>query len=240
MIGTLYGVGLLGTRVESSIGGALRADATLLSPAVTAFSIWSVIYVGLVGYLIWQWLPSNAHTAKARATGWWAAASLLLNGAWLLVVQAGGLWLSVLVIAALAFVLGKVCLALGTSRPDGVFELLALYLTFGLYLGWVCLATVANITSAAVGSGVRLGGLEPIVAVIVLLVAGALGLYLARVMPGQPAIGVAMAWGLGWIAIGRLVAQPPSLLVGAVAAVCAVGVLAAHLRSAVPAARPAG
>ncbi len=239
LIGTLFGIGVLGTRVESSAGGALRADATLLTPAGTAFSIWTVIYLGLIAYLVWQWLPRNAGNAKARATGWWAAASLLLNGAWLGVTQAGWLWISVLVIAVLAFVLGKVCLALVGTRPDGPFELIALYLTFGLYLGWVCVATVANITAAAVGTGVRLDGAGPIVAVAVLLVAGGLGVYLSRALPGQPAIGAAMAWGLAWIAIGRLVAQPPSLLVGVVAAVCAIGVLAAHLRPLTPAARTA-
>ena len=232
LLGTLFGIGLLGTRVEGSAGGALRADATLLTPAGTAFSIWTVIYLGLIGYLIWQWLPGNATNAKARATGWWAAASLLLNGAWLGVTQAGWLWVSVLVIAALAFVLGKVCLALNGTRPDGVVEWLVLYVTFGLYLGWVCVATVANITAAAVGTGVHLGGAEPIVAVVVLLVAGALGVFLARALPGQPAIGVAMCWGLAWIAMGRLVAEPQSLLVGTVAAVCAAGVLAAHVRAA--------
>ena len=43
ILGTLVGVGVLGTRVEESSGGALAADATLLAPASPAFSIWSVI-----------------------------------------------------------------------------------------------------------------------------------------------------------------------------------------------------
>ena len=229
MVGTLAGLGIIGTRVSSSSRGALSADATLLTPATTAFSIWTVIYIGLVGYLIWQWLPANASADVARDTGWWAAASLLLNGAWLGVTQLGWLWVSVLVIALLAFVLGKLCLTLVGRKPASVFELLVVQVTFGLYLGWVCVATVANVTAAAVGTGIQLGGAEPIVAIVVLLVAGGLGVYLSRALPGQPAIGVAMAWGLAWIAVGRLVAEPQALLVGAVAAVCAAGVLGAHL-----------
>ena len=39
LIGTLAGVGLIGTEVNRSAGGALRADATLLTPATQAFSI---------------------------------------------------------------------------------------------------------------------------------------------------------------------------------------------------------
>ena len=57
VVGTLVGVGVLGTRVEESSGGSLAADATLLAPAVPAFSIWSVIYLGLGAYTVWQWLP---------------------------------------------------------------------------------------------------------------------------------------------------------------------------------------
>ena len=64
ILGTLVGVGVLGTRVEESSGGALAADATLLAPASPAFSIWSVIYGGLAAYTIWQWLPAN--TANIR------------------------------------------------------------------------------------------------------------------------------------------------------------------------------
>lgn len=229
VVGTLAGLGIIGTEVQHSAGGALAADATLLTPAGTAFSIWSVIYLGLTGYLVWQWLPGNAHSAVARETGWWAAASLLLNGAWLGVTQAGWLWVSVLVIAALAYVLGRLCQSLVGRRPDNLAELLFVHVTFGLYLGWVCIATVANVTAAAVGTGLDLGSAAPIVAVVVLLVAGALGLGLARALPGQPALGLAMGWGLAWIAVGRLVADPPSLLVGVVAALVAAAVVAAHL-----------
>lgn len=229
LIGTLAGIGIVGTPVSDSAGGALRADATLLTPATPAFSIWTVIYLGLIGYLIWQWLPAQAHSRTARETGWWAAASLLLIGAWLGVTQAGWLWVSVAVIGLLTFVLVKLCLALVGRGPTTLAELLVVYVTFGLYLGWVCVATVANVTAAAVGSGLRVGGAEHVVGVAVLLVAGAIGLQLARAMPGQPAIGVAMAWGLAWIAVGRLLAQPQSLLVGVVAALVAAGVLAGHL-----------
>lgn len=229
LIGVLFGTGALGTRVEESSGGALAADATLLSPAGPAFSIWTVIYAGLVGYVIWQWLPVNAGNTKARGTGWWAAASMLLNGLWLFVTQFGWIWVSVVVILVLAYVCGTICVRLAGDHPNDLGEQVVLYLTFGLYLGWVSIATVANITAAAVGTGISLGGAEPIVAVVVLVVATGLGVFYSRVLPGQWAIGAAMAWGISWIAVGRLLDEPRSALVGIVAAVCAAAVLAAHL-----------
>ena len=51
VVGTLFGTGVIGTRVAESSGGDLAADATLIAPAGTAFSIWSVIYVGAVFFL---------------------------------------------------------------------------------------------------------------------------------------------------------------------------------------------
>lgn len=87
VVGTLDGVGVLGTRVEESFGGALAADATRMAPAGPAFTIWSVIYAGLAAYTLWQWLPSQTTREVHRRIGWLAAASMLLNAAWLLVTQ---------------------------------------------------------------------------------------------------------------------------------------------------------
>src|SRR4051812_26774235 len=107
--GTLLGVGVFGGEpVQQAAGGALSADATLIAPAAPAFSIWSVIYLGLAIYTVWQWLPANLHTELHRRIGWLVAASMLLNAGWLLVVQAGWLWASVVVILALAVVLGLI------------------------------------------------------------------------------------------------------------------------------------
>ena len=43
LLGTLFGLRVLGNRVEEASGGALAPDATLLAPARPAFSIWSII-----------------------------------------------------------------------------------------------------------------------------------------------------------------------------------------------------
>ena len=104
VIGTLVGTGVIGTRVAESSGGALSADATLIAPLGTAFSIWSVIYLGLFAYTIWQWLPRVATTSRERRIGWLAGITMILNAVWLLVTQVGWIWVSVLVILALAVV----------------------------------------------------------------------------------------------------------------------------------------
>lgn len=229
VLGTLVGVGALGgTRVEESAGGALSADATLVAPAGPAFSIWSVIYLGLAGYTMWQWLPAQATDQRHRRTGWLAAASMLLNAAWLLVTQQGWIWASVVVIGALVAVLGVLVRRL-TERPSyGFTEAVVVDGTFGAYLGWVCVATGANVTAALVASGVDPGRPSSEVwAVAVLAVAAAVGVLLARTLGGRYAVAAALAWGLVWIAVGRTTDQPRSAVTAGAAVVAAVVVVVA-------------
>lgn len=227
-IGTLFGIGVFGTRVEESAGGGLAATATLLAPAGPAFSIWSLIYVGLFCYVVWQWLPHNRESARERSIGWLAAASMVLNAAWLLVTQFGWLWASVAVIAALVVVLGVLVRRLTEVQSTSTVETIVVDGTFGLYLGWVAVATVANITATLVDSGIDpVGILSEILAVVVLVVTAAIGVLLATQLGGRLAVAAAMVWGLLWITVGRLTTQPHSPATGIAAAVAAAIVAAA-------------
>lgn len=221
--GALVGGGTLGGEpVSEAAGGALSADATLLAPAGPAFSIWSVIYVALLVFTVWHTLPRNATSSLARAVGWWATLSMLLNAMWLATVQAEQLWLSVVVIVALVLVLGQL-LVLGQGLDDGAGPWVVA-VTFGLYLGWSSVATCANVAAVLVDSGVDPGRTTgEVVAVLVLAaVCVIVRLVSRRVGDARWAVAVAVAWGLGWIAWGRLGAEPESLVVGVAAIVAAV------------------
>lgn len=231
VFGTLVGVGVLGTRVEEASGGRLAADATLIAPAGPAFSIWSVIYLGLAAYTLWHVLPRNAAHPRARATGWLAAASMILNAGWLLVTQAGWLWASVGVIVALAVVLGVLVRQLTALPTTSRVEAVLIDGTFGLYLGWVSVATAANITATLIDSGVQPGPeIAQALAVVVLAVAAAIGVVLARRLGARYAVTAAMVWGLGWIAIGRLTDAPNSTVTGIAAILAALVIVAETVR----------
>lgn len=226
--GTLVGLGLLGTRVEESSGGALAADATLLAPAGPAFSIWSLIYLGLASYTIWQALPHAASADRARATGWLAAASMILNAGWLLVTQQGWVWASVAVIFTLVVVLGALMKRLQQIPTRRRAEAVVVDATFGLYLGWVTVATCANVTAALVDSGVNPGPpVADLAAAGVLALAAVVGVLLARALGGRLSVAAAMTWGLGWIAVGRLADEPRSTSTAVAAMLAAAVVLLA-------------
>jgi hypothetical protein len=226
LFGSLVGAGVLGgPPVAQAAGGALSADATLIAPAGPAFGIWSVIYLGLAIYTVWQWLPGQLHAPLHRRIGWLVAASMLLNAAWLLVVRAGWLAASVVVIVVLVLVLGLLIGRRARTRAGGVLDAVIVDGTFGLYVGWVSVATCANITAALVAGGVTPEpGLAGAAAVLVLLVALGIGLLLIARSNGNPAIPAAMAWGISWIAVGRLTGEPASTIT-AVAAIVVAAVL---------------
>ena len=80
IVAAFIGSGALGgTSISEAAGGALSADATPIAPAGAAFSIWSVIYLGLAGYALWQLTPGARRSPRQHAVRPWALASALLK-----------------------------------------------------------------------------------------------------------------------------------------------------------------
>lgn len=220
VVGTLVGTGVVGSDAGvAQQGEGLFSDAaTLIAPAGPAFSIWSVIYLLLAGYVVWQWLPSNDNSTWAGRTRLPAAASLALNGVWLLVVFADWVLVSVFVIAGIAASLGVILRRTADFPDEGRWPRVLVSVTFGLYLGWICVATCANVALWLVDLGVPAeGALSTVTTVAVLLVVVALVAYLFtgttdRVL--MTALAAAVIWGIGWVAAGRLDGDPLNEVVG--------------------------
>jgi hypothetical protein len=116
-------------------------------PAGYVFAIWGVIYIGLIAFAIFQALPSQRENPRLRATGWWIALGGLANIAWIF------LWhyeLFTLTLIAMLVLLGTLIityLGLGTGRRTvSRAETWAVRVPFSIYLGWITVATIANIT----------------------------------------------------------------------------------------------
>lgn len=231
LVAALVGVGLFGgTPVQDLQGGMLDADSTYLAPARPAFRIWSVIYVGLLAYTVWQAFPAQRTSPRQRATGWWIALSMVLNGLWLVAAQFTTLPLTVVTIAALLVVLCIVFARAIAVTPAGPVDAVLIDGVTGLHLGWVTLATVANATAwltaivpdawqqGATGAGIG-----------VLVVVALLGWGIGRATRGRvvasTAAAAALAWGLGWVAVARLTGEPVSTAIGVTAIAVAVVVL---------------
>ena len=229
LVAVLVGVGGLGgTEVENSQGGQLSEQGSYLAPAGPAFSIWSVIYAGLVAYAVWQALPSQRASTRQRAIGWWIALTIVLNGLWLVAAQLLTIEWTVVVIVLLLIAL---CIAfrisvLTRTPRAGFADALLIDGVTGLHLGWVTLATVANtaawltgIVPASWGDAASAWGLA------VLAVVAVIGVGIAWASGWRIAPGLALAWGLSWLAVGRLSGEPANEAIGIAAIVVAAIVL---------------
>lgn len=235
--GAVYGSGLVGGEpIPRVAGGALGPDATLLAPAGPAFAIWSVIYLGLAGYAIWQAMTSQAARHRQRAVGYWVTASLLLNAGWILTVQAGMLALSVPAIVLLLAVLVVAFVRLRHEPGGTTADAVLLDGTMGLYLGWVMVATAANVAAWLQAAGFSGLGVSPeLWAMGVLVALAAVACALAVWDRGRLAPALASAWGLVWIAVSRATGGLPSAVVAVTA--LAAGVLVVMVAGAVRVAR---
>lgn len=209
IIGAFFGSGAVGgSGVTESAGGWLDADATPIAPASSAFSIWSVVYLGLAAYAIWQLGRTARGSERQRRLRPWIAGSALLNAAWLGVVSLDTLIGSVLVILVLLLVLIRTLLLMMATRTSGWVETLLVDGTMGLYLGWVSVAVAANITAWLAG-GVGLDDFEAweVATVAIVTVAAVIAMALAFFTRGRLAPAMATAWGLAWIAVARTEGQ---------------------------------
>nr|WP_286346806.1 tryptophan-rich sensory protein [Frondihabitans sucicola] len=206
IVGSFVGSGVLfGTPINRAADGALAADATLVAPGTGAFQIWGLIYLGLVAYAVWQFLPAQKEAGRHRRLGYPVALSLLLNAAWILSIQFDLLWLSVPVIAALLVVLVVAFRRAVETRSAGAVDSVVTDGTIGLYLGWVCVATAANITAWLTATGFRGAGIAPEVwTIVIIAVAAAVGIVIATSGRGRLAPMLSLGWGLTWVAVARL------------------------------------
>jgi len=131
-----------------------------------------------------------------------------------------------LVIVVLLAVLVRILFILMRTRAENAADTIITDGTFGLYLGWVTVATIAN-TSAVLGAAAFSGfGLSvPLLASVVLALAAVIGIAQAWRTGGRIAPALALAWGLAWIAVGRVDGGLESTGTAIAAAVCSAAVL---------------
>lgn len=119
----------------------------LFTPAGYAFSIWGLIYLGLLGFIgqsIWH-LVNKKRDIWGERIGWWFVISCLANSLWVIA------WLHDQLILSLAL-MGTLMLSLIKIVRNTRMELdhhpwpnyLFVFWPFAAYLGWITVAAVAN------------------------------------------------------------------------------------------------
>jgi len=110
---------------------------SLFTPAGFTFSIWGVIYLCLLVFVIWQALPAQRNNETVARISKYFQANCLLNAAWLI------LWHHDELVLSLVFMVA-ILVSLVLIYRELIAEQLVLRLPFSLYTGWITLATIAN------------------------------------------------------------------------------------------------
>lgn len=170
----------------------------LFVPAGVTFSIWGVIYLLLAAWTVAQFLPSRAELGQRIAPAF--ALSSVLNAAWLFAWHGTRVGLSLVIMVSILAVLLRIGVRLRDARPPAP---LLPRLAFGLYLGWILVATVVNATAFLVAAGWTGAGIPPAVwATLLVLVSAAVAVVTLHRLQA-PLLGLAVVWALGGIALNR-------------------------------------
>ena len=204
----------------------------LFVPAGYVFSIWGLIYLALLAFTIYSVTPKGRADTRIDQVAWLVIVSNLFNAVWIFLWHYQQFPLTLIAMAGLLITLLAIYLKLRIGlEKRKIGDRLLVELPFSLYLGWITVATVANVSQVLYASMGWRGSpfSEPIWAVVMLVVAALLGvlmIFLRRevVYPlvlvwafigiwGKQAATPLVAWSalvgavvLGVLALGRWVA----------------------------------
>ncbi len=184
-------VGLIGDVTPAEVSARFP---TIITPAGYAFTIWTVIYVGMLAFSVYQ--MRAAASERFRNIRWLYVTSSLLNCAWIFFWQYAMVGICLVVITLLAASLLVICYRL--REPSSFVEALVTKAPFGVYLGWVTCALLVNLAIVLGTLGVDV---QSRVLGVALVIVAAVGAFLARWKLSNYLYPLAVAWAITAIAI---------------------------------------
>ena len=226
--------GYLGIVVVNGLANALPINGkttgqisdsypNLFVPAGLTFSIWGLIYLLLGIFIVYQanglWGRQKQDLAFLAKIGLFFLLSCAANAGWIFAWHyeraAPSLILMFILLGSLLFIYLR--LNIGKAQSTKA-ERYLVFLPFSVYLGWITIATVANVTALLVSYGWNGFGLpEPFWAVLVISVAALITLAIVFTRR-DVAYSLVVVWAFLGILIKRTSQQPLSVPVVTAAA----------------------
>lgn len=202
------------------------------TPAGYVFSIWGLIYLGLIVFSVYQALPAERENGTLRAIAPWYWLASAANIVWIFLWHYEYFAVSIVAMLVLLLSLIMIYLRLDTGRkPVSRAMRWLVQVPFSIYLGWITVATIANITPVLwlndwSGFGISAQAWTAIVLAVAVVIAAAVAFTRAD---------VAYLLVLVWAFAGIAVKHPDVPLVTTSAIVAAVIVALLALVSVLPA-----
>lgn len=208
-------------------------------PAGYVFSIWGLIYLGLLAFGVYQALPAQRDNPRLRRVGALFVLSCLANVAWLFLWHYERFPLTLVAMVTLLLSLIGIYLRLGIGRTHiSAPEKWLVQVPFSIYLGWVTVATIANVTSVLDYLNWNGWGISPEVWTVIMLVAGAGIGSAVGLTRGDVAYMLVIVWAFAGIAVKHtgtpVVATAAKVATAWVAVMVGISALAPRMRRGSP------
>lgn len=205
-------------------------------PAGYVFSIWGLIYLGLILFAVYQALPGQRDNLRLSRIGYLFALSCVANIAWLFLWHYEQFPLTLVAMLSLLVLLMAIYVRLGIGRVAApTSERGFVHLPFSIYLGWVTVATIANATSVLDYLNWGGWGISAEVWTVIMLIAGAGIASVVSLTRGDVAYMLVIMWAFAGIAIKHVdtpvVAVAAWVMTAVVALMLAVGTILNRRRS---------
>lgn len=115
------------------------------TPAGYVFSIWGMIYLGLTLFCLYSWIAPANKQFSWPFTRWYVIASVA-NSLWLVMWHYQQLAFSVVLMLILLISLIRLYTFTARASYSNLLERVAKRSIWSLYLGWISVATIANVT----------------------------------------------------------------------------------------------
>ena len=134
-----------------TVGSVSDKYNTLFTPAGYAFSIWGIIYLGLIVFAIFQNIRAFKNEADSEfilQIGPWMVLNSLANIAWIFAWLSEHIGLSLLLMLIILGTLIVMISRLNMERWDAPFPIIAfIWWPICIYSGWIAVATIANVST---------------------------------------------------------------------------------------------
>ena len=168
------------------------------------FAIWGLIYIGLIAYAIFQALPAQRDNPRLRSIFWPVIIGSIANVVWIFLWHYDRLALTVVVMLVLLGSLIVVYLRLGIQKtPVSRAERWAVHVPFSIYLGWITVATIANITDLLWFAGWTGFGLSAEVWFVIMLAAAIVIAAAMALTRHDVAFLLVLVWAVVGIAVNK-------------------------------------
>lgn len=182
----------------------------LFVPAGITFSIWGIIYLLLAAYCVVQFTGRDQEIIQK--IGWLFAITCVLNSLWIIAWHYIKLPASLLLMTGLLISLIYINITI-KELPYGLIKA-----AFGVYLGWISIATIANVTALLVYYNWNGWGISSQVWTIIMILSGAVISSLTLYRLNNPFIGLAVAWAF----IGIILKQQSDYIIIAITSALAI------------------